>query len=179
MADTTSASDADQVERTQRLWGAGFAALRILFGLVYLSNAVAKLVDVSVFRVGPVGGNLIARSNARDILTGAAQDTWLGPLGALYENLVLPNWGFFGWFLVVAEFAIAIGLLLGIATRLAALGALALIGPIWLMLLDEGPYLWSYPVELVPLLILAIVPAGRVLGVDRRLAVRFGGRWPF
>ncbi|TQM09894.1 hypothetical protein [Pseudonocardia kunmingensis] len=84
-----------------------------------------------------------------------------------------------GRLLNVAEFAIAIGLLFGIATQLAALGALALIGPIWLMLLDEGPYLWSYPVELVPLLILAIVPAGRVLGVDRRLAVRFGGRWPF
>jgi thiosulfate dehydrogenase (quinone) large subunit len=157
----------------------GLAALRILFGLVYLSNAFAKLVDVSDFRIGPFGANLIARANARGILEGAARDTWIAPLGALYESLVLPNWGFFIAFLTIAEFAIGLGLLFGVATRLAALGALLLIGPIWVMLLDEGPYLWQYPVELVPLAILAIVPSGRTAGLDGRLAARFHGRWPF
>lgn len=157
----------------------GFAALRILFGLVYLSNAFAKLIDVADYRFGPFGLNLIARGNAFGILEGAAGDTWIPPLGALYQNLVLPNWGFFIWFLIVAEFAIALGLLFGVASRAAALGGLALIGPIWLMLLDNGLYLWSYPVELVPLLILAIVPSGRTAGFDGRLAARFGGRWPF
>lgn len=157
----------------------GLAALRILFGLVYLTNAFAKLVEVSDFRIGPVGGNLIAGDAARRILEGAAQDTWIPPLGAFYQAVVLPNWAFFSPFLVVTEFAIGLGLLFGVATRLAALGGLALIGPIWLMMLDQGPYLWAYPVELVPLVILAVVPAGRVLGLDRTLAARFRGRWPF
>lgn len=157
----------------------GFAALRILFGLVYLTNAFAKLVDVADYRLGPIGANLIARGNSRVLLETAAQDTWLAPLGAFYTGFVLPNWGFFIVFLIVAEFAIAFGLLFGVATRLAAVGGLLLIGPIWLMLLDQGPYLWSYPVELVPLLILAIVPSGRTAGLDSRLAARFGRRWPF
>lgn len=162
-----------------RTAGRALAALRILFGLIYLSNAFAKLVDVSDFRIGPIGANLIARDAARSILGSAARDTWLPPLGAFYENVVLPNWAFFSPFLIVAEFAIGLGLLFGVATRLAALGGLALIGPIWLMMLDEGPYLWVYPVELFPLLIVAVVPAGRVLGLDRALAARFHGRWPF
>ncbi len=93
---------------------------------------------------------------------------------------MLPHWGIFGAFLTVAELAIGIGLVLGIATRLAAIGGLLLIGPIWMMLLHTNLYLWQYPAEdLFPLLLLAIVPAGRLAGLDGRLSRRFGYRWPF
>jgi len=89
-------------------------------------------------------------------------------------------WGIFGAFLTVAELAIGIGLVFGIATRLAAVGGLLLIGPIWVMLLHTNLYLWQYPAEdLFPLLLLAIVPAGRLGGLDGRLSRRFGYRWPF
>jgi len=48
------------------------------------------------------------------------------------------------------------------------------------MLLHTGGYLWEYPAEdLFPLLMLAIVPAGRHRGVDATLAPRFGHHWPF
>ncbi|MGQ0774828.1 MAG: hypothetical protein ACT4NY_10490, partial [Pseudonocardiales bacterium] len=70
-------------------------------------------------------------------------------------------------------------LLLGIASRLAALGGLLLIAPIWVMLWNEPLYLWLYPADLVPLLLLAIVPTGRTAGLDRSLAARFRSRWPF
>lgn len=175
----TIRTDQEHTDRTHRKFGRGIAALRILFGLIYLSNAIAKLFGVNNLRVGPIGGSLIDRDSARNILDGAANDTWIPTLGALYQDLVLGNWSFFAWFLTVAEFAIAFGLLFGIATRLAALGALLLIAPIWLMLLNETPYLWTYPVELVPLVILVIVPAGRIFGLDRSLARRFNWRWPF
>lgn len=63
------------------------------------------------------------------------------------------------------------GIVLGVAQSL---------GPIWLMLLPTGGYLWEYPAQdLFPLVLLAIVPAGGVAGFDRRLAPRFGHRWPF
>jgi thiosulfate dehydrogenase (quinone) large subunit len=64
-------------------------------------------------------------------------------------------------------------------TRLAALGGLALIVPIWLMLFATNQYLWTHPLDLFPLLLLATVPAGRFLGLDRRLVARWGARWPF
>lgn len=156
----------------------GFAALRILFGLVYLSNALAKLVGTANYDLGFYSFNLINRDAARSILNGASSGTF-EPLRTIYQDFVLANWGFFQWFLTVTELAIAVLLLLGIASRLAALVALGLIGPIWVMLWDAGQYLWQYPVELVPLAILAIVPAGRAVGLDGKLAARFKGRWPF
>ena len=110
----------------------------------------------------------------------ASSKTAIAPLGAFYRDVVLPNWGLFGPFLTIAELAIGLGLLSGVATRLAAVGGLLLLTPIWVMLWDTGDYLWTYPAEdLFPLVLLAIVPAGRVAGLDRILAPRFGNRWPF
>jgi uncharacterized membrane protein YphA (DoxX/SURF4 family) len=157
----------------------GFALIRIAFGLVYLSNAIAKLTSVSDVRLGPVAGSLITRDGARGILERATEDTWWPALGSFYRHVVLTNWDFFSWLLTFGELAIAIGLLFGIASRLAALGALLLITPIWVLVMSQGSYLWTYPVELLPLLILAIAPSGRALGLDHRLADRFGSRWPF
>jgi uncharacterized membrane protein YphA (DoxX/SURF4 family) len=158
-----------------RSMAVAFAVLRMLFGLIFLSNGLAKVVNVSVYQVGPFAFTLVSRDGAGGILNGAVQDSWIPPLAAIYQSLVLPNFGFFQWFLTVAELAVGIALLLGVASRLAALIGLALIGPIWIMLLNEPLFLWEYPVELVPLLLLAIVPSGRTLGLD----ARFPQRWPF
>jgi thiosulfate dehydrogenase (quinone) large subunit len=162
----------------QLAWG--FTALRVFTGLVFLSNGLAKLFDVGTFDWGFFSGNLITRGAARGIATFASGKTQIAPLGAFYRDVVLPNWGSFGAFLTVAELAIGLGLIFGVASRLAALGGLMLIGPIWVMLWHTNLYLWEYPAEdLFPLLLLAIVPAGRTAGLDARLAARFGGHWPF
>lgn len=157
----------------------GFAVLRIYVGVVFLSNAVAKVINIDAFEVGRFRFTLIDRGGARGILDGAVDGTWLAPVGRLYAKYVFPNWEFFQWFLTAAELAVGLGLLLGIASRLAALGGLLLIAPIWVMLWNEPLYLWLYPADLIPLLLLAIVPAGRTAGLDRRLAARCRGYWPF
>jgi uncharacterized membrane protein YphA (DoxX/SURF4 family) len=95
------------------------------------------------------------------------------------HDFVLGNWGFFAWFLTVVEIVTGLLLVFGVAARLGATIGLLLIGPVWIMLLDTNLYLWEYPIDLLPLLVLAIVPAGRTFGRDRVLAPRFGGRWPF
>jgi len=159
----------------------GFAVLRIFFGLIYLSNGLAKLVGVGAYDLGFATFGLLWLPQARFIADAASTDTFIGPLAAMFQNVVLPNWGAFGVFLTVVEIAAGLALLLGVLTRAAAVGTLLLIGPIWLMYLFSGAtqYLWTYPVDLIPLLLLAIVPAGRTWGLDGRLAARFGDRWPF
>lgn len=157
-----------------------FTALRIFTGFVWLSNGTAKLFDVDTFDLGFFSGNLITLGAARGIATDASNKTQIAPLGAFYRDIVLPNWGFFGTFLTVAELAIGLGLIFGMASRLAAVGGLLLIGPIWAMLWHTNLYLWAYPAEdLFPLLLLAIVPAGRAGGIDARLAPRYHHHWPF
>jgi uncharacterized membrane protein YphA (DoxX/SURF4 family) len=170
---------ADQHTGT-RVFVRAFTALRIFTGLVWLSNGLAKLFDFGKIDLGFFTGSLITKGAAHSIATRASENTDITPLGAFYRDVVLPNWGFFGVFLTIAELAIGIGLILGIASRLAAVGGLLLITPIWIMLWPVGGYLWEYPAEdLFPLVLLAIVPAGRTAGLDRRLAPRFGHRWPF
>jgi len=182
--DREGASDGIHDHRTdpaaaRRTLAGGFAALRIFIGLDWLSNGLAKLFDTGNYDWGFFSFNLITRDAARSITTNAAGKSQIAPLGAFYRDVVVANWGFFGILSTIAELAIGLGLLLGIATRLAAVGGLLLLTPIWVMLWHTNLYLWEYPLDLFPLLLLAIVPAGRVFGLDHRLAARFHGRWPF
>ena len=175
--------DVTQVDRqlpSVRVLGGGFAALRIFAGLIWLTNGLAKvfLNQNNSLDWGFLSFNLINQPAAKAILDGASKDTFQ-PLHWIYQDVVLANWGFFAWFLTVAELVAGLSLLFGVAARLGATIGLLLIGPIWIMLLDTNLYLWEYPNELFPLLLLAIVPAGRVFGQDRTLAARFGGHWPF
>jgi thiosulfate dehydrogenase (quinone) large subunit len=157
------------------------AILRIFFGLIWLTNGLAKLIDVGAYDLGFASFGLLWLPQAQFIANDASSTTYLAPLGAFYQSVVLPNYGFFGVFLTAVEIAAGLALLFGVLTRAAALGTLLLIGPIWLMYLFSGAtqYLWTYPVDLLPLLLLALYPSGRTLGLDGRLAARFGDRWPF
>jgi len=179
MSSVTETSEDVHAASTYRLMGMGFAALRIFFGLVWLSNGLAKAFNSQNFDLGFFSFTLISRDGAKGLAANAASKTQIGPLGTFFQDVVVGNWGFFGIFQTVVELAIGIGLLFGIATRLAAVGGLLLLTPIWVMLWHTNLYLWEYPLDLFPLLLLAIVPAGRVAGVDRQLSARFGGRWPF
>ncbi len=148
-------------------------------GLVWVSNALAKVFSQGNVDWGFFSFNLITRDAAQRVATDAASKTQIAPLGTFYRDVVVANWGFFGIFQTLAELTVATGLLFGIATRLAAVGGLLLLTPIWVMLWHTNLYLWEHPLDLFPLLLLAIVPAGRVFGLDHRLATRFRGRWPF
>ncbi|HZG89143.1 MAG TPA: DoxX family membrane protein [Pseudonocardia sp.] len=178
MSDITTRPETAQASHQQL--SRGFAALRIFFGLIWLSNGLAKLTDVGAYDLGVLSFGLLNRGSAQYIANEASGKTSFGLLGAFYQDVVLPNWGFFVAFLTIAEIAAGLALLFGVLTRAAALGTLLLIAPIWLLYLfsDLTQYLWTYPVDLVPLVLLAIVPAGRTWGVDGRLAARFGDRWP-
>jgi uncharacterized membrane protein YphA (DoxX/SURF4 family) len=174
----TAEGEAD-AKTTRLLWQA-VAATRIFFGLDWLSNALAKLIGVKDYNFGFTTFNLVDRGVANGILHQSVESTKIAPLHWFYGTVVLPNFGYFQWFLTVTEFAIAAGLLFGIASRLAAVGGLLLLTPIWLMLLTTNQYFWTYPLDVVPLVLLAVVPTGRFWGLDARIGAKLGRvRWPF
>jgi uncharacterized membrane protein YphA (DoxX/SURF4 family) len=105
---------------SQRALARGFTALRIFTGLVWLSNGSAKLFNLGGVDIGFFSGNLITLGAARGIATDASGKTQIAPLGAFYRDVVLPNWGAFGPLLTVAELAVGLGLIFGVASRLAA-----------------------------------------------------------
>ncbi len=171
---TTAPSGADTV-----LMAKAFTALRVFTGLVWLTNGLAKLIGKATYDLGFLSFNLVTRGVAESIAKDASAQTYIEPLGAFYRDVVLPNFGFFGWFLTVAELAVGLGLVLGVLPRAAALGGLLLIGPIYLMLLHTNLYLWQYPAEdLFPLVLLTIVPTWGRLAVAQRIRARLPRRWP-
>jgi hypothetical protein len=86
----------------------GLAAFRIFVGLVWLGNALAKVVNQSSYDLGVVSFGLISRDTARGLLesyTGPESNA-ITPLKSLYRDLVLANWGFFQWLLTAAELVV-------------------------------------------------------------------------
>ena len=160
------------------LWRA-VAATRIFFGLDWLSNALAKLFGKMNYDLGFTTFSLVDRGVANGILHQSVMSTKIAPLRWFYGTIVLAHFSEFQWFLTGTEFAIAIGLLFGVLARLAAVGGLLLLAPIWVMLLTTNQYFWTYPLDLAPLLLLAIIPAGRYWGFDERIAQALGRHhWP-
>ena len=161
---------------TDGMFRLGMAIIRTGFGLVFLTNGIAKLPG-QWDGIHPFPGFLITRDGARRIL---AADTETHPVGAyksLIDDVVLANWGIFGSLLTVTELTVGVLLILGLFTPVAALigagFALHLNFAVW----DRNVWAWEYAVEWMPLLGLALMRAGRFWGLDERLAWRFP-RWP-
>jgi uncharacterized membrane protein YphA (DoxX/SURF4 family) len=160
------------------------AAFRVFFGLILLSNGLAKLLSFRTIEIGPYSSNLIDRAEARSILDfevnrRGGDGTDVPGLKAVVNDVVLPSWDVFQWLVTALEVGAGAALVLGIASRGAALLALGQQLFLQLVYLSSDRWMWEQPHEWVPLVILALVPAGRVWGLDRRLADRFHRRWPF
>ncbi len=168
------------------LFGRGMAVLRIFFGLIMFANGVAKVTGETQVEIGPYRGNLINRPQARQILDFEVNQrdgrgTQVPLLKRVVNDVVLPNWGFFEWVVTFVELGTGALLILGLATRGAALVDLGQQLFLALVYASSNRWMFEQPHEYVPLFVLAVVPAGRVWGLDAwitrtRPALR---RWPF
>ncbi len=159
----------------------GLAVIRILIGLTFFSNGLAKLFDFHRVAVGPLVANLINRDDSRFILNAEVNNNakHLAPLiGRLTNDLILPNYGAFGWILTFVELAAGLLLVIGLVPRIGALLALGPATFLFLVYLSNDRWLPEQPLELVPLILLAVIPTGHAWGLDGRLG-RGPRRWPF
>ena len=157
----------------------GLAVIRILMGLIYLSNGLAKVFDIHRVEIGPYVANLINRGDARFILDAEVNHNaqhQLPLVGRIANDLVLPNWDLFGGLLTVTEIGAGLLLVFGLASRLGALIALGPASYLFFVYFANDRWMFEQPHEIVPLVLLALIPAGRWWGLDRRVA---RSRWPF
>jgi uncharacterized membrane protein YphA (DoxX/SURF4 family) len=166
---THPAVPSDVLTRTAQ----GIAVVRVLLGLTFFLNGLAKLFAFHRVHLGWYVANLIDRADARFILNAevnhnARYHVWL--VSRIANHLVLPHWGFFQWALTAVELGAGVLLVLGLWSRLGA--AVALVPTVFLffMYLSNDRWAPEQPLELVPLAVLAFVPAGRVWGLDQRRA---------
>jgi uncharacterized membrane protein YphA (DoxX/SURF4 family) len=154
----------------------GLAALRIFFGLILFSNGLAKLFEFRTVEIGPYRSFLINKQEARSILQFEVNERGGGTdvpgLPALVNDVILANYGVFQWVITAVELGVGAALIVGLATRGAALIGLGQQLFLQLVYLSSGRWMWEQPHEWVPLLILTLVPAGRVWGLDHRFVDR-------
>ncbi len=157
----------------------GLAVLRILTGAIWLTNGLAKLFDIQRVEIGAYVANLINRDVARfilDVEVNKNAQHKLPLVGRIANDLVLPNWDLFSALLTAVEITAGLLLVLGLASRLGALLALGPATYLFFVYFANNRWMFEQPHEVVPLLILALIPAGRWWGLDRRVA---RARWPF
>ena len=168
-----------------RLLGKGLAALRIFIGLILFANGLAKLFSFRTIEIGPYSSFLINRQETRQILDFEVNKrnggTDVPLLKTLTNDVILPNFGVFQWVITAVELGVGAALIVGIASRGAALIGLGQQLFLQLVYLSSSRWMFEQPHEWVPLLILALVPAGRVWGLDGRLLRQRPQlrRWPF
>ncbi len=163
----------DDVLPSAHTLGIGLAVLRIFMGVALFANGVAKMFEFRFIEVGPYAANLIDKADARSILENGLgeQERSIPGLRPVME-LMVDNWAFVGWALTFTELAIGGMLIVGAATRLAALIGLGQALFLALVFATRNRWAFEQPHEYVPLIILSIVPAGRVWGLDGRFLRR-------
>lgn len=154
---------------------AGIAMIRVLLGLVFLTNGIAKLTGWS--GIHPFPGFLITLEGARGSTEFNAQTHPVQLYFDFVHTVLLPNWELFGPLITLTELFIGVTLVLGVLTPLGALVGAGFALHLNFMNWDRNIWMWEYAVEWVPLTALAIMRAGRFWGLDSRLARRLP-RWP-
>jgi thiosulfate dehydrogenase [quinone] large subunit len=142
----------------------GVAIARILTGVIFVAEGWGK-----------ISGEFVRGGFAESVreTAGHAWEFW----GSFLRAVVLPNAPAFGWFFAIAELALGIALVLGLLTRVAAVGGMLLM----VILLLGQTYVergsWEEWVTaglttkfaLLLLWLLFLADAGRAWGLDARL----------
>jgi uncharacterized membrane protein YphA (DoxX/SURF4 family) len=174
------------------LFARGMAVIRIFFGIILVANGLAKLQPaLGQIDLGPYHANLVTRDEARGILDfevnkrrireGAPVGTQVPWVKSLVNDVILANWGLFQWVVVLIEVGFGALLLLGLASRGTALICLSQQIFLALVYFSSNRWMFEQPHDYVPLIVLAVVPAGRAWGLDAALLHRWPAlrRWPF
>ncbi len=143
-----------------RCRGLVLGGARILVGLMWLANLHWKVPN----DFGQDSGGGLYKYPA-----SLLRHSTFAPFTWVTEEIILPNFQFFGWLTLIIETVIATLLLVGYRTKLAALGGAAWAVPIMLSVLyydraDE--WSWSYLLLIAGNLLIYASDAGAHLGVD-------------
>lgn len=138
------------------------AILRIYTGVYFLIHSWGKIERGGSFADGMEG-----------FLNG--QTGTFGFYQGFVESVVLPNKALFGFLVAWGELAVGVALILGLATRYAAVAGAIMVVNFWFA---KGHDFFAGQnhdtVWMMILLALALIPAGRVFGLDGKLSERFG-----
>ena len=144
------------------------AIVRVGVGLLWLQNVGWKAPPDFGHRDPPDGLYLST--------TYAVSHQVFGPYAWLVDRLVLPNFTFFGWMVLLVEASLGAFLLIGLATRFWAVVGMAQTVVIMLSILNAPhEWYWAYLLMLLAHMALFATAAGRYGGLDGLLRPSWQG----
>lgn len=159
MTSSSAARAMDDALASSRLDRALIAALRIGVALLWIQNVSWK--SPPTFGEGP------SPSGLYQFTFYAVEHPVFPPYSWLVEHLVLPNFAFFGWSVLLVESALGAFLLIGLATRFWALVGIAQTVAIALSVINApNEWVWSYLLMLLAHVAIFATAAGRYAGID-------------
>jgi thiosulfate dehydrogenase [quinone] large subunit len=163
MDERLAAEEARRLPTETPLARAGIAAVRIVFGLLWLTQASWKT---------PPDFRLL-----RTFTGWAVEYPVLAPYSFFVEEVVLPSFTFFAWITMLTEIALGAFLLLGLATRFWAVVGFAQSMAITLSVINAPhEWSWAYYMMLAGHVAIWATAAGRTFGLDGRPARRVDPR---
>jgi thiosulfate dehydrogenase [quinone] large subunit len=146
---------------------------RALIPVVRIGVAVLWIQNVG-WKGPPTFGHDANPSGLYSFTSYAVEYPVFPPYSWLVEHLVLPNFTFFGWSVLLVESAVGAFLLIGLATRFWALVGIAQTVAITLSVLNApNEWPWSYFLMLLVHAALFATAAGRYAGLDGLLRPRW------
>jgi thiosulfate dehydrogenase [quinone] large subunit len=136
------------------------AAIRVAVAFLWIQNSYWKVPPhFGADRPQPEGLYRFTRD--------AVEHPVFTPYAWLVEHVVLPNFEFFGWLVLLVEVSLGAFLLIGLATRLWALVGLGQSLAIALSVLSTpGEWYWAYYLMIILHVLLFAAAAGRTGGLD-------------
>src|SRR5436190_8655059 len=141
------------------------AAVRITAGAMFLTAGVEKALgggfNAAGFLKGATAGTPYLATAAEKVVYNPTHDLWVSLAG---NATVMP---FVNWLVVAGEIAIGVALVLGLATRFAAVAGGLMMGLFYLALWDLSHGIVNEQLLLgVVTIFLGIIGAGRYYGLD-------------
>jgi uncharacterized membrane protein YphA (DoxX/SURF4 family) len=143
------------------------ALLRIMIGLLFVTTWVNNLIE-----------GLYTPEGLLRLFTEVypQSENPLGFYAAFINNVILPVRGLFAPFQMVTELLLGLALIAGFLTPLFSLAGIFFLLNTFLATFLQDWY-WSHLMPIAILFVVMLARAGRSMGVDARMARRFGPRF--
>jgi thiosulfate dehydrogenase [quinone] large subunit len=144
--------EARQLPTDTTLTRSAIAAARIVFGLLWLTQASWKTPPFDLLRT---------------FTEYAVSDPVFAPYSFVVEKIVLPNFTAFGWLTTITEISIGAFLILGLTTRFWAVVGMAQTTAIALSIVNAPhEWSWAYYMMFAGHVMIWATAAGRTFGLD-------------
>ena len=169
-APTVSVGAPEAGSSQPRAGSTGAAMLRITLGVIIVVTWWGNITDDLYTAEGLRGFFNWLSQSAEEGGNGSS----LGFVHSFLDSVISPIAGPFGVAQGVLELALGLALIFGVATRLAALGAAAFFGSIFLAYFGGHEWIWTYVLLIAGSLAVFFDFGGRRFGVDQLIVAKRG-----